>query len=67
MKRILLILTLAAIGLNAVAATVENEYFRITTLDDSWFLTNDDALRPIGARVDIAHRVPRSNLQESTI
>ena len=54
MKRILLILTLAVIGLNAVAATVENEYFRITTLDDSWFLTNDDALRPIGARVDIA-------------
>ncbi|MBR2145886.1 MAG: hypothetical protein IJ925_00285, partial [Muribaculaceae bacterium] len=54
MKRILLIMALAVIGLNAVAATVENEYFKITTLDDSWFLTNDDALRPIGARVDIA-------------
>lgn len=47
-------MALAVIGLNAVAATVENEYFKITTLDDSWFLTNDDALRPIGARVDIA-------------
>lgn len=36
------------------AATVSNEYFTVKTLDDSWFLTNDDALRPYGARVDVA-------------
>ena len=38
----------------AHAATVENNFFKLTTPDDSWFLTNDDALRPYGARVDIA-------------
>ena len=56
MKRyiLLLIMTVAmAIG-SAHAATVENNFFKITTPDDSWFLTNDDALRPYGARVDIA-------------
>ena len=35
------------------AAMVENEFFTISTPDDSWFLTNDDALRPFGARVDV--------------
>lgn len=35
------------------AATVENDFFTISTPDDSWFLTNDDALRPYGARVDV--------------
>jgi len=47
-------LTFVALAVSAGAATVENEFFSITTPDDSWFLNNDDALRPIGARVDIA-------------
>ena len=45
---------MAVIALVAGAATVENEYFKITTPDDSWQLTNDDALRPYGERVDIS-------------
>ena len=28
-------------------------FFTISTPDDSWFLANDDALRPYGARVDV--------------
>lgn len=43
-----------ATAFSAEAATVTNHFFSITTLDDSWFLTNDDALRPYGARVDVA-------------
>lgn len=54
MKRYLSIIVLAAVAMTAGAATVENDFFRISTPDDSWFLTNDDALRPYGARVDIA-------------
>lgn len=54
MKRFLtLTLTILAV-VSASAATVKNEYFSVTTPDDSWFLTNDDALRPYGARVDVA-------------
>lgn len=48
------ILAVATLVLSAGSATVENEFFSITTPDDSWFLTNDDALRPYGARVDIS-------------
>lgn len=55
MRRYLVtILAMLAMALCAGAATVENEYFSISTPDDSWFLTNDDALRPYGARVDIS-------------
>jgi len=45
------------------AATIENEYFAISTLDDSWFLVNDDALRPYGARVDVS----RSDARGATL
>lgn len=44
---------MALVALSGIAATVENEFFTISTPDDSWFLTNDDALRPYGARVDV--------------
>lgn len=44
---------MAAVALMGMAATVENEFFTISTPDDSWFLANDDALRPYGARVDV--------------
>ena len=55
MKRYLsIIVALVAVTTTVGAATVENDFFRISTPDDSWFLTNDDALRPYGARVDIA-------------
>ncbi len=48
------ILAVVAMVMGANGATVSNEYFSLTTLDDSWFLTNDDALRPYGARVDVS-------------
>lgn len=55
MKKIITTILFAAIVLmSASAATVKNDYFTLTTPDDSWFLTNDDALRPYGARVDVA-------------
>ena len=54
MRRFITILALMAVTMGAAAATVENSFFKVTTLDDSWFLTNDDALRPYGARVDVA-------------
>ena len=56
MKRYIQVLIMAAAVAIAPAhaATVENNFFKLTTPDDSWFLTNDDALRPYGARVDIA-------------
>lgn len=41
-------------AISAAAATVENEFFSISTPDDSWFLMSDDALRPYGARVDVS-------------
>ena len=44
---------MAFVALMTQAATVENEFFSISTPDDSWFLANDDALRPYGARVDV--------------
>ena len=44
---------MAVVALCGAAATVENEFFTISTPDDSWFLANDDALRPYGARVDV--------------
>ena len=55
MKKIISTILLATIVvLSTSAATVKNEYFTLTTPDDGWLLTNDDALRPYGARVDIA-------------
>jgi LysM repeat protein len=55
MKKILTTILFATIILMSTsAATVKNDYFSLTTPDDSWFLTNDDALRPYGARVDVA-------------
>ncbi len=53
-KNVTTILLAALVMLNASAAMVKNEFFTLTTPDDSWFLTNDDALRPYGARVDVA-------------
>lgn len=53
MMRRFFTLMLAAVALIGAAATVENEFFTISTPDDSWFLANDDALRPYGARVDV--------------
>ena len=44
---------MAVVAMTGMAATVENEFFTISTPDDSWFLANDDALRPYGARVDV--------------
>ncbi len=44
---------MAVVAMMGMAATVENEFFTISTPDDSWFLANDDALRPYGARVDV--------------
>ena len=52
MRRFFTIL-MVMVALMSQAATVENEFFTISTPDDSWFLTNDDALRPYGARVDV--------------
>lgn len=52
MRRIFTIL-MTLVALITHAAMVENEFFTISTPDDSWFLTNDDALRPFGARVDV--------------
>lgn len=52
MRRFFTIL-MTVVAISATAATVENEFFSITTPDDSWFLANDDALRPYGARVDV--------------
>lgn len=52
MRRLFTIL-MAVVAMMGMAATVENEFFTISTPDDSWFLTNDDALRPYGARVDV--------------
>ena len=52
MRRLFTIL-MAVVALCGAAATVENEFFTISTPDDSWFLANDDALRPYGARVDV--------------
>lgn len=55
MKRyFVMLMVVATVAMGAMGAVVENEYFSITTPDDSWFLTNDDALRPYGARVDIS-------------
>lgn len=54
MKRLFSLLALVAVVLGSNAATVENAFFKVSTLDDSWFLNNDDALRPYGARVDVA-------------
>ncbi len=53
------IIVLAVAALFSSAATVENEYFAFSTPDDSWFLTNDDALRPYGARVDVSRNDAR--------
>lgn len=52
MRRFFTIL-MAVVAMTGMAATVENEFFTISTPDDSWFLANDDALRPYGARVDV--------------
>lgn len=52
MRRLFVIL-MAVVALMSQSATVENEFFSISTPDDSWFLANDDALRPYGARVDV--------------
>ena len=52
MRRFITILMMT-VALMGMAATVENEFFSISTPDDSWFLANDDALRPYGARVDV--------------
>ncbi len=52
MRRFITILMMI-VALMGMAATVENEFFSISTPDDSWFLANDDALRPYGARVDV--------------
>ena len=52
MRRFITILMMT-VALMGMAATVENEFFTISTPDDSWFLANDDALRPYGARVDV--------------
>lgn len=52
MRRFFTIL-MTTVALMGMAATVENEFFTISTPDDSWFLANDDALRPYGARVDV--------------
>lgn len=52
MRRFITILMMI-VALMGMAATVENEFFTISTPDDSWFLANDDALRPYGARVDV--------------
>lgn len=55
MRRFFTILAaMVALVPGAKAATVSNNFFSLTTPDDSWFLTNDDALRPYGARVDVA-------------
>ena len=40
-------------AMSAAAATVENEFFSISTPDDSWFLAKDDALKPFGGRIDV--------------
>lgn len=53
MMRRFFTIIMAAVALMGMAATVENEFFTISTPDDSWFLANDDALRPYGARVDV--------------
>ena len=53
MRRFFTILMVTA-AICAAAATVENEFFSISTPDDSWFLMSDDALRPYGARVDVS-------------
>lgn len=52
MRRFFTIL-MTVVAMTGMAATVENEFFTISTPDDSWFLANDDALRPYGARVDV--------------
>lgn len=52
MRRFFTIL-MTVVSMTGMAATVENEFFTISTPDDSWFLANDDALRPYGARVDV--------------
>lgn len=52
MRRFITIM-MAVVALQGIAATVENDFFTISTPDDSWFLANDDALRPYGARVDV--------------
>ncbi len=55
MRRFFSLLTvMVAVVLGVNATTVTNDYFTLTTPDDSWFLTNDDALRPYGARVDVS-------------
>ena len=53
MMRRFFTIIMAVVALMGMAATVENEFFTISTPDDSWFLANDDALRPYGARVDV--------------
>ena len=53
MMRRFFTIMMAVVALTGMAATVENEFFTISTPDDSWFLANDDALRPYGARVDV--------------
>lgn len=53
MMRRLFTILIALVALTGMAATVENEFYTISTPDDSWFLANDDALRPYGARVDV--------------
>lgn len=53
----------ALVAINATAATIENEYFTLTTPDDSWMLVADDALRPYGARVDMS----RSDARGATL
>ncbi len=53
MMRRFFTIMMAVVAMTGFAATVENEFFTISTPDDSWFLSNDDALRPYGARVDV--------------
>ena len=59
MMRCLFIILLAAAAMMANAATVENEFFSVSTPDDSWFLMSDDALRPYGARIDVSRNDAR--------
>lgn len=59
MMRRLFTILLATVAMTTNAATVENEFFSVSTPDDSWFLMSDDALRPYGARVDVSRNDAR--------
>ncbi len=64
MMRRLLVTMMAVVAMTGLAATVENEFFTVSTPDDSWFLANDDALRPYGARVDVTRLDARGSTLE---